>query len=299
MKKSALFILLICLLGNVSGVFAQRGPSEKDRKDRFEKFRAEREAVISKAMQLTDDEKKAFWPLCNELQIKKFELNKTLRDEMRQIGQARRDKQAVTEANYKKVVELSARVKVQEAELELEYLNRFLHVLPAEKVFLYRQSEQSFGEKMIRDRAGRDKDRAEIRAKRDKDRAELRVQRDKDLAEIRAQRGKDLAEIQALVAKIRPEIQVKMAEFEIQRAKLLAEIQAEQGKINPELRAKLEKISAELDAEYDKISPEQRAELAELYAERAELRAQQAEFREHFRAERAKIRAQKPPEKSE
>jgi Spy/CpxP family protein refolding chaperone len=151
MKKIVLIVAMFCLTGIGSGVFAQQRLSEEERRAQFEKFNAEREEFISKAMKLTDDEKKAFWPLCNELQMKKFELNRNLRDEMRKIMRAQRENQTVSEADYKKVIELGARVKVQEAQLEQEYLAKFLKVIPAEKVFLYRQSEQNFGERMIRE----------------------------------------------------------------------------------------------------------------------------------------------------
>jgi hypothetical protein len=155
MKKQVFIILMLCLAGNMSGIFAQQRPSDGDRKARFERFRNERQAFISDAMKLSDEEKKAFWPLCDELQMKKFSLNQSLRDEMRKINRALREKQSVAPDTYKKVLELGSRIKMQEAELESEYLEKFLQILPAEKVFLYKQSEQRFGEKMIRERAGR------------------------------------------------------------------------------------------------------------------------------------------------
>jgi hypothetical protein len=214
MKKSVLIVIMICLVGNVSGVFAQRRPSDEDRRERFEKFKTEREAFISKAMNLTDDEKKAFWPLCNELQMKKFELNKPLRDEMRKISQARREHQAVSDANYKKVLELSHRIRVQEAELDQEYLHKFLQVIPAEKVFLYRQSEQNFGEKMMRDRAGRDQrlsDNAEQRAERAEKYAKL--------AEKRAEQAKERADSYAERARERAEKARERAEKQAEKVK--------------------------------------------------------------------------------
>jgi len=157
MKKIVLVVMTICLTGIVSGGFAQQRErmSEEDRRARFEKINAEREAFVSKAMKLTDEEKKVFWPLCNELQIKKFELNKMLREEIRKINRAQREKQTVSETDYKKALELGSRVKVQEAQLEQEYLTKFLQVISAEKVFLYRESERQFGEKMLQERNDR------------------------------------------------------------------------------------------------------------------------------------------------
>ena len=172
MKKIVLVVTMICLTGIICGGFAQQRSSEEERKARFEKLDAERKAFISKAMKLTDDEKKAFWPLCNELQMKKYELNRTLRDEMRKISRAQRENQTVSEADYKKALELGSRVKVQEAQLEQEYLAKFLQVISAEKIYLYRQSEQNFGERMIREgtnRSQRLSDNAKRQAERTKE----------------------------------------------------------------------------------------------------------------------------------
>ena len=147
MKNKVLLTMVICLTVLNTAVFAQQ--NDKSRKERFEKFKAERMEYISKAMNLTDNEKAAFWPLSNEFQMKKFELNKPLRDEMRKIRNARKENQPVSEADYKKMVELSVQVKLQEAQMEQEYTAKFLKILPVEKVYLYQQAEQQFGRKMM------------------------------------------------------------------------------------------------------------------------------------------------------
>jgi Spy/CpxP family protein refolding chaperone len=146
MKKGLLLTIMICL-ASIS-LFAQQ-TEDKKKKEQFEKFKTEREEFISKAMKLTADEKKEFWPLCNELQLKKFELNKPLREEMRKIHKARKANQPVSEAEYKKVIELNVEIKKKEAQLEQEYVEKFLKVLPAEKVFLYQSAERQFGKETI------------------------------------------------------------------------------------------------------------------------------------------------------
>jgi hypothetical protein len=128
-------------------LFAQQN-DERRRAD-FEKFKVQREKFINKAMSLTEDEAKVFWPVCNELQAKKFELNRTLRTEIHKIRQAKRDGKTVSEADYKKVIELNASVKVKEAQLEEEYVAKFLKVLPGEKVFLYQRAEQQFANEVF------------------------------------------------------------------------------------------------------------------------------------------------------
>jgi hypothetical protein len=154
--KKVLFAILFGLISAHSLLYAQAGNNEKRRAD-FEKFKAQREEFISKAMGLTDDEAKVFWPVCNELQAKKFELNKALRTEIRKIRQAKRDGKSVSESDYKKVVELSASAKVKEAQLDEEYIAKFLKIIPVEKVFLYQESEMRFANEMFGNRDRKDR----------------------------------------------------------------------------------------------------------------------------------------------
>jgi hypothetical protein len=158
MKKGLLLAVLFCLANANLSLFAQQQGDDEKRRADFEKFKAQREEFISKAMGLTVDEAKVFWPVCNELQAKKFELNKALRAEIRKIRQAKREGKTVSEADYKKVVELSASVKVKEAQLDEEYIAKFLKIIPAEKAFQYQQAETRFANEMFgnRERRGRE-----------------------------------------------------------------------------------------------------------------------------------------------
>jgi hypothetical protein len=155
MKTKIMMTVLFCLASLNSALLAQ--PGDEKRKADFEKFKAEREAFINNAMNLTEEESKTFWPVCNELQAKKFELNKALREEIRKIRQAKREGRAISEADYKKAIELSAAVKVKEAQLDEEYMAKFLKILPGEKVFTYQRAEQQFANEMFGKRARRGK----------------------------------------------------------------------------------------------------------------------------------------------
>jgi len=156
MKQKVLIAIIICMSCLRFSAFAQQ--SDDKRKEGFEKMKADRMEFVSKTMNLTDDEKKAFWPLCDEYQMKKFELNKPLREEIRNIMKAKEQNQTVSDADYKKVIDLSIQTKIKENQLEQEYMEKFLKVIPAEKVFLYQRAEQQFGKNMMnnRDRRGPD-----------------------------------------------------------------------------------------------------------------------------------------------
>ena len=149
MKRGLVLVVLCFFMSMNFALFAQQ---HNEKRKGFEKFKAERKEFISKAMKLTEDESKAFWPLCDEFQMKKFELNKTLREEVNKIYKAKKDKKTISEADYKKVIQLRASTKVKEAQLEEEYMNKFLNVLSAEKVFIYQRTEQQFAGEVVKKR---------------------------------------------------------------------------------------------------------------------------------------------------
>lgn len=151
--KRKLILIVLCFAA--FGLSAQKhtGKSDDERgKERFEKFQEERISYISREMKLTEEEGKLFWPLCNELQMKKFEANKELREKIKKIKKTLKEKNKANDAEYKEIIELSAEVKLKEAQLEKEYTVKFLQVLSAEKIFLYRKAEQDFGRKMMEKR---------------------------------------------------------------------------------------------------------------------------------------------------
>lgn len=150
MKKSLLITFILCFVGLSTNIFAQK--EDNTRKERFEKFQKERKEYIAGAMKLTEQEKKEFWTLCDELQMKKFEANKPLREQWRKIRKAKKDKENISEADYRKIIELSLEIKQKEAQLEKEYYGKFFEVISAEKVFLYQKAEQDFGKKIMQKR---------------------------------------------------------------------------------------------------------------------------------------------------
>lgn len=158
MKKNLILLFLFCFVGGNITLIAQN-PDREKRKAEFEKFKEKRVEFISKAMDLNSEEAKAFWPLCNELQEKKFETNRQYKKALREFYKAKKEGKKYTEEDYKKIVNLSIETKVKEAQLEKEYINKFLSVIPAEKVFLYQEAEQQFARKMLDNKRGDDKKR--------------------------------------------------------------------------------------------------------------------------------------------
>jgi len=132
-----------------------RAEREARRKAEFEEFKKARVEYISKAMKLTDEEAKIFWPLCFKLWEQKFEADQHFRRQLRAFMKDEREGKAHTEEDYRNFIKIFADKKLREAQLDKEYLQKFLEILPAEKVFLFQGAEQDFVREMLNKRRGK------------------------------------------------------------------------------------------------------------------------------------------------
>jgi Spy/CpxP family protein refolding chaperone len=135
-------IILVFLFSFSLTLFAQR--EEDKRREDFEKFKAQRTEYISKEMGLTPEQANAFWPLCDGLQQKKFQLNKELRELLRKIHQRGKTGTKATDDDYERIVNLSADTKIKEAELDKEYIEKFKTVVSFEQILKYQRAEMHF-----------------------------------------------------------------------------------------------------------------------------------------------------------
>jgi len=153
MEKKWILLLLLALANMNLILFAQQ--PDRRRRAEFEEFKEKRVAYISKAMQLNAEETKAFWPLCNELQEKKFQLNQEQRRAIFRLTGNERDRKKLSENEYKEIVNLYIQSKIKEAKLDEEYVSKFSKVISYEKIFRYQQAEQQFARQMLEQRSNR------------------------------------------------------------------------------------------------------------------------------------------------
>jgi hypothetical protein len=149
MQKKWLLVLLFSFTGLNFLLFAQQNDKKKAE---FESFKKKRITFITNAMNLTDNEAKAFWPLCNELQEKKFALNQQLRKSVREFAKAKKENKTHSEEKYSALVKLVIDVKMQEAQLDKEYVAKFSEIISAQKIFLYLEAERQFAREMMEER---------------------------------------------------------------------------------------------------------------------------------------------------
>lgn len=140
-KNIILFILLSIFSFFPVAAQQQGGRGNFD----IEAFKKKKNEFIIKKADLTEAEAKAFIPIANELMDKRFELNRNLRKDSREL----RQKDKATNADYERILDASSAIKVKEAQLEQEYLQKFKKVLSAEKIYRYKQAEDDYMKEMV------------------------------------------------------------------------------------------------------------------------------------------------------
>ena len=152
MKRKLIFLLLFGFINSNLFLFAQHN---ERRRAEFEEFKQKRVEFITKAMDLNADEDKAFWPLYNELQDKKFELNQQFRKALNEFRGSEKDRKKHTEAEYKDFINQSIQFREKEIQIDEEYIAKFATVISYEKIFRYQQAEQQFARQMLNQRGER------------------------------------------------------------------------------------------------------------------------------------------------
>ncbi len=157
MKKLVVFLIAIIALCPAFGQNQprqggqQRWGMQQQAPNRIGQFSAaeywnQQKAFFIEKAGLTEDEAAAFFPLYNELQQKKRELNREIRRTMRQEGGTE-----LSEEQSLKAIDAQAETNIKIAELEKEYLQKFKQVLPASKILKVQNAEEQFNSQILKD----------------------------------------------------------------------------------------------------------------------------------------------------
>lgn len=102
------------------------------------RIEAARAAYITQRLELTTEEAEKFWPVYREFAGKRRELLQQYR-EVKNSGK-----------NEQELIELQLTLRQQELDLEKEYSDKFLKVIPAEKLVNLRSAEKDFSRIVMR-----------------------------------------------------------------------------------------------------------------------------------------------------
>ena len=141
MKRSVLILVWIGLM--TVGAFAQPGEAMDGR--RRQQIESARIAFLTDRLDITPTQAQQFWPIYNELEDKRSELRKEMRQKREEAGLEVSDEEART-----LIGEFMA-MRQQELDLEKEYSDRMMEVLSPQQVLKLKQSEEDFRQFIIRE----------------------------------------------------------------------------------------------------------------------------------------------------
>jgi hypothetical protein len=131
----AVLALVVCLSGLPA--LAQNKPADNMQLLR-EKIRADKKLFVAEAMQLTEPEQKAFWPVYENYQKELMKLNDRAASMIQDYA---KNYDSMTDEKAKKLTDEFLTIQADQQNLRMYYLPQFRKVLPEKKVARYYQLE--------------------------------------------------------------------------------------------------------------------------------------------------------------
>lgn len=144
MKKLLLISALLFAILSVSVAQEKRGPSP----EMFEKIKSEKISFFTGKLDLTPAEAQAFWPVYNEFDKKRFELQRQIHEFERMPEEKYK---TLSESEIEKMTNNYLASFETEANLIKEYHQKFMKVLPKKKVLMIYRTENEFRSYLIRE----------------------------------------------------------------------------------------------------------------------------------------------------
>lgn len=144
MKK--LFLTGILSLFSFTYLFAQgrREPSP----EMFEKIKAEKISFFTSKLDLSSSEAEAFWPVYNEFEKKRFEIQRQIHEFERMPDEKFAN---LSESEIAKMTSNYIGSFEKEAQLRKEYHKRFVKILSDKKILIMYRTENEFRSHLIRE----------------------------------------------------------------------------------------------------------------------------------------------------
>jgi hypothetical protein len=141
--KSIKYILTLIVA--CSAYLAANAQGDVD--ERLEKFQSNKIAFITEKLKLTPKEAQIFWPVYNEFDTKRQNLNK---ERLEAAKNYQKNQNTLTEKEASDLADLLISLQKKEALLAEEYNTKFKGVLPATKVVKLYQAELQFKRELLK-----------------------------------------------------------------------------------------------------------------------------------------------------
>jgi hypothetical protein len=142
--KRIVYLLIVVFCS--SSITAQHSNSA-ERQKRWEEMKVKRAAFFTERIGMTSEEAQQFWPIYNELQDKKGALNEKIH---KIHHNAQKDEKGERILDYEKLNDETISIKVQEANLDKIYYQKFKTVLSAEKIYRFYRAERDWAGELLK-----------------------------------------------------------------------------------------------------------------------------------------------------
>lgn len=146
MKKIIAFTIMMFVVAVATNKLNAQN-DDKEPKNKWEKFRAEKVAFLTTELDLSPEEAQKFWPVYNQLEKERWESHKQrekLEDKVREAEDNMPEREIV------KLTRDYAASMQKEANMMVEFNEKFLKILPPEKVLKLYKAENEFRFQMIK-----------------------------------------------------------------------------------------------------------------------------------------------------
>lgn len=144
MKQILAIVILAFLMGTLAAQERRGGPSPEI----FEKIKAEKISFFTSKLDLSPAEAQAFWPVYNEFEKKRFDIQRSIHGFERTSDEKIA---GLSDAEIEKMTDNYLSSFEKEAQLLKEYNKQFLEILPKKKVLMMYRTENEFRSYLIRE----------------------------------------------------------------------------------------------------------------------------------------------------
>ncbi|MCM1297583.1 MAG: Spy/CpxP family protein refolding chaperone [Muribaculaceae bacterium] len=149
MKKTVVLTLLAILLTSVTRLSARGTEQDEngyDRQQFFKEMRDYKHRFLAKELGLTKDQQSKFFPIYDEMEDATTKLNDETREMERRIAESTEN---ITDLEYEKATEAMFDLKINEGQIEKEYMNKFADILSKKQLFMLKSAEKKFNRELI------------------------------------------------------------------------------------------------------------------------------------------------------
>lgn len=137
-KRTRLFVCVLAISAAVTASAQEKKPVEPTPSEWRSKIQADRKGMVERAMKMTPEQSKKFWPLYESFQQ---ELEQPRREYTRAVLDYVAAGDTLTDASAKRLAERALSASVTEARMQEKHFKKLLGVLPAKAAARYAQIE--------------------------------------------------------------------------------------------------------------------------------------------------------------